>query len=149
MVLGLLNGALFFLADLLRHLPANAPVECWRLRSYPGTARQSSGRIEGLEAGFGSFKGRHVLMVDDVLDSGLTLNRVRARLLLLGARSVRICVLLRKRIRRAVPVRADWVGFDIGREFVIGYGLDYDGRYRQLPDIHVLHAPAISRVASR
>jgi hypoxanthine phosphoribosyltransferase len=138
-ILGLLNGSLFFLVDLLRHLPDRLEIECWRLRSYPAGHRQSTGKIEGLKEGFGNFKGKHVLIVDDILDTGLTLSSVKKRLLELGAREVKICVLLKKKKKRQRPITAKWAGFDIGDEFVFGYGLDYDGYYRQLPDIRILN----------
>jgi hypoxanthine phosphoribosyltransferase len=136
-VLGLLNGCLFFLTDLVRQLPGPVRIESWRLRSYPGKRTTSSGRVEGLRDGLGDFKGRHVLIVDDILDTGLTLASVRDRLRVLGAKSVRICVLLNKRKARTRRVRAHWAAFEIEDEFVVGYGLDYDGRYRELANIHV------------
>ena len=80
-ILGLLNGSLFFLVDLLRHLPERLEIECWRLRSYPVGHRQSTGKIEGLKEGFGNFKNKYVLIVDDILDSGLTLSSVKKRLI--------------------------------------------------------------------
>jgi hypoxanthine phosphoribosyltransferase len=136
-ILGLLNGCLFFLTDLIRGIPGPVRIECWRLRSYGGKRTTTSGKVEGLKEGFGDFKGRHVLIVDDVLDSGLTLASVKSRLKQLGAKSVRICVLLNKHKKRLCAVKANWAAFDIKDEFVIGYGLDYDGRYRELPDVRV------------
>ena len=137
-ILGLLNGSLFFLADLLRHLPDRLEVECWRLRSYPEGHRQSTGKIEGLKEGFGNFKNKHVLIIDDILDTGLTLFSVKQRLFELGARDVKICVLLKKKKKRQRPITAKWFCFEIRDKFVFGYGLDYDGYYRQLPEICIL-----------
>ncbi|MCC6352395.1 MAG: hypoxanthine phosphoribosyltransferase [Verrucomicrobiae bacterium] len=147
-LLGILNGSLFFLADLARHLSVPFRLECWRLRSYVGKTTRSSGAVHGIGTAPGDFRGADVLLVDDILDTGITLAAARARLLALGARSVRICVLVRKRRRRARPARAHWVGFDIGDEFVVGFGLDYDGRFRGLPDIRALR-PAIPRTRRR
>jgi hypoxanthine phosphoribosyltransferase len=86
----------------------------------------------------GDLKGRDVLLIDDILDSGLTLDRTRAHAKKLGARSVTICVLLSKKRRRIRSVQARWVGFTIKNEFVVGYGLDLDQRYRSLPSIRIL-----------
>ncbi len=141
-VLGLMNGSVFFLVDLARHLPVETHVECWRVQSYAGTA--STGTLRGLEHCRGDFRGRTVVIVDDILDTGLTLDAVRRRVLELGAARAEICVLLRKKRRRTVKVAARWVGFDIADEFVIGYGLDHDGKYRGLKAIRVL--PAVPEV---
>ncbi|MDX6767398.1 MAG: phosphoribosyltransferase family protein [Candidatus Methylacidiphilales bacterium] len=135
-VVGLMNGSLFFLVDLLRHLPPQTRIECWRVSSYEG--KKSTGRLRGLDAVQGDYRGRHVLVVDDILDTGLTFRAVRAKLLALRAADVRFCVLLDKRIPRPKAVSADWVGFPIGNEFVLGYGLDLDHAYRTLPMIRAV-----------
>jgi len=140
-VVALLNGSLFFLVDLLRRLPPETGVECWRVSSYEGTA--SKGTLKGLDACRGDFRGRHVLLRDDILDTGLTLHAVEAHLRKLGAAKVEICVLLNKRKKRAVAIRPKWSGFAIGNEFVVGYGLDYNGQYRSLKSIRLFNpAPA-------
>lgn len=144
-LLGILNGSIFFLADLARQLTIPFRVECWRLRSYVGKTTRSAGTVHGITKTPGAFRGANVLIVDDILDTGLTLAATRARLVAMGSRSVRVCVLVRKHKRRPHRVRADWVGFDIPDEFVVGCGLDYDGMYRGLPDIRVLKAPASPR----
>ena len=87
---------------------------------------------------------RHILILDDILDSGLTLNAIRRKLEEASPRSVRVCVLLEKKIVRAAPVEADYIGFEIGNEFVVGYGLDYMERYRNLPCIGVLRKELIT-----
>ena len=138
--LGIMNGALCFLADLLRAVDLDSEVSCVRLASYSGT--KSSGQLRGLEAMGDSFKGRHVIIVDDIFDTGQTLTCVVARLRELGAVDVRICVLLQKK-KRQIPLKVDWVGFKIPDEFVVGYGLDYNGRYRGLKQVRVLEAPAV------
>ncbi len=137
--LGVMNGALFFLADLLRAVDLDTEVSCVRLASYAG--KQSSGIVNGLDALGDSFAGRHVLIVDDILDTGRTLSALTRHLKKLGATDVKICVLLEKRRKHEIPVKADWVGFKIADEFVVGYGLDYDGRYRGLKKIRVLEKP--------
>jgi hypoxanthine phosphoribosyltransferase len=136
LLLGVMNGALFFLADLLRAIDLDAEVYCVSLTSYRGTA--STGRLHGLDLSARAFRGRRVLVVDDILDTGLTLSRLVARLRQLGAAEVKVCVLLEKKRTRLRPVRVDWAGFRIADEFVVGYGLDFDGRYRGLKDIRVL-----------
>ena len=138
--LGIMNGALFFLADLLRAADLDSEVTCIRLASYAGT--KSSGKLRGLEAMGDSFKGRHVIIVDDIFDTGHTLAAVIQRLKELGAADVKVCVLLQKK-KGQLPVKVDWVGFEIPNEFVVGYGLDYNGRYRGLKQIRVLEAPAV------
>ena len=134
--LGVMNGALFFLADLLRAVDLETEVSCIRLASYQGT--QSSGLLQGLEAMNDSLAGRHVLIVDDIFDTGRTISALAQRLKELGAAEVKICVLLQKRRERVISVKADWIGFKIANEFVVGYGLDYNGQYRGLKQIRVL-----------
>jgi hypoxanthine phosphoribosyltransferase len=134
--LGVMNGALFFLADLLRAIDCDTEISCVRLASYVGA--RSSNKVQGLDAVDESFRGRHVLVVDDILDTGRTLSALVARLKKLGAAEVKICVLLEKRRKHEVAVKPDWVGFKIADEFVVGYGLDYNGRYRGLKQIRVL-----------
>jgi hypoxanthine phosphoribosyltransferase len=139
--LGIMNGALFFLADLLRAVELDSEITCVRLASYSGA--KSTGKLRGLEAMGDSFRDRHVLIVDDIFDTGRTLAGVVRRLRELGAADVKICVLLEKRRRHEIPVKVDWIGFKIPDEFVVGYGLDYHGRYRGLKQIRVLERPAV------
>jgi len=134
--LGVMNGALFFLADLLRATDLETEISCIRLASYRGT--QSSGLLRGLDTLEGSFKGCHVLIVDDILDTGRTLDALQRRLKKLGAADVKICVLLEKRRKAKRVVKAHWTGFKIVDKFVVGYGLDYEGRYRGLKQIKIL-----------
>jgi len=135
--LGVMNGALFFLADLLRAVDLDdTEISCVGLASYAGT--KSTGKLRGLDALGKSFRGRHVLIVDDIFDTGRTLSALAARLKKLGAAEVKICVLLEKRRRHEVAVKPEWVGFKIADEFVVGYGLDYEGRYRGLRQVRVL-----------
>ncbi|MFK7960551.1 MAG: hypoxanthine phosphoribosyltransferase [Phycisphaerales bacterium] len=132
-----LTGAMIFVADLIRHLPRRLRISAMTASSYPGTATRSQGHVELGEMPR-HLAGQDVIIVDDILDSGRTLAAIRDALSALEPRSLRTCVLLRKDVARAVPVEADYVGFDIPDEFVVGYGLDYDGLYRNLPDIGVL-----------
>jgi hypoxanthine phosphoribosyltransferase len=137
--LGVMNGALFFLADLVREVELDVEISCVRLASYAGA--QSTGQVRGLDADDlpEAVRNREVLIIDDILDTGRTLHALVAKLQALGATDVKICVLLEKERARDMPVRADWAGFRIADEFVVGYGLDYDGRFRQLPEIRVLN----------
>jgi len=134
--LGVMNGALFFLADLIRAVDLETEISCVQLASYAGTA--STGKIRGLDTLNKAVAGRHVLIVDDILDTGRTLSALSARLKKLGAADVKICVLLEKRRRHENPIKADWTGFRIADEFVIGYGLDYNGQYRGLKQVRVM-----------
>jgi hypoxanthine phosphoribosyltransferase len=138
--LGIMNGALCFLADLLRAVELDSEISCVRLASYAGT--ESTHKLRGLEAMGDSFKGRHVIIVDDIFDTGHTLAGVIQRLKELGAADVKVCVLLQKK-KGQIPLKVDWVGFRIPDEFVVGYGLDYNGRYRGLKQIRVLEMPAV------
>jgi hypoxanthine phosphoribosyltransferase len=88
---------------------------------------------------------RHILLLDDILDSGITINAIREKLQTASPQSIRVCVLLRKIKERAIAIEADYVGFDIADEFVVGYGLDYDERYRNLPCIGVLRKELVAR----
>lgn len=135
-VVGLMNGSLFFLVDLLRLLPAETQMECWSISSYKG--KSSTGKLHGLAYHENDYSRRHVLIVDDILDTGLTLHEVEKHLYKHGAPDVEICVLLSKKKKRAKIVHAKWVGFNMNNEFVIGYGLDLDQSYRSLPMIRVL-----------
>jgi hypoxanthine phosphoribosyltransferase len=145
-VFAVLNGSFIFMADLLRRIPLQLQVDCLSVSSYHGT--KSTGRINFRQAQFADIRDRHVLILDDILDSGMTLSSVRERLAAeSGATSLKVCVLLRKSVSRKRPVEADYVGFDIPNEFVVGYGLDYNERYRNLPFIGVLTNEAIRRHA--
>lgn len=146
-VIAILNGSFIFMADLLRRIPLPLHVDSWSVSSYRGT--QSSGRIEFRQSRIADVRGRHVLLLDDILDSGHTLSAIRSRLEAeSGAASIRTCVLLRKNVvRDPAAAKADYAGFEIPNEFVVGYGLDYNERYRNLPFIGVLSDEAIRRHA--
>lgn len=136
-VMPVMTGSLFFTADLVRLLPLTFRIQPTTVKSYPGKSTQSQGIVESALLPE-TIKGASVLVVDDILDSGRTLDHLQTSLLQAGAKDVRFCVLLRKDVRRAVEIDCDYVGFDIPEAFVVGYGLDFDGLYRNLPDIAVL-----------
>ena len=137
LLITLLDGAIVFTADLLRSLRNPITLDCIRVSSYGNSATpETAPRI--LENTRSDVDGRHVLLVDDILDTGNTLSRVREEVLSQNPASVRACVLLDKAERRETPFQADWVGFSIPDHFVVGYGLDYAGRYRQLPHVAIL-----------
>lgn len=132
-----LAGAFVFFADLVRRLPATMTMEPVVVRSRPGAATESLGATL-LGAFPDNLAGKHVVLVDDILDTGRTLDLLKQKIAAQAPASLRLCVLLRKERTREVAIDADLVGFDIPDYFVVGYGLDYDGRYRNLPDIRVL-----------
>src|SRR5437867_4813711 len=136
-VIAVLNGSLMFMSDLLRRIPLPLKLDCISAVSYHGKA-QTSGEVIFKQLALPDVVDRDVLILDDILDSGHTLVAVRDRLATVEPRSVRMCVLLSKRKQRARRVDADYVGFEIEDEFVVGYGLDFRGRYRNLPYIGVL-----------
>lgn len=136
-VVPVLAGSLVFAADLIRRLPGRTEVQILLASSYAGTTGGEPRILHGPGA---CVAGRDVLVVDDILDSGRTLQAVAAELAGHGAASVRTCVLLRKPGKAPAGVKADFVGFDIEDAFVVGYGLDYNGYYRNWPDIAVLRS---------
>lgn len=136
-VVPIMTGSLLFVADLVRHLPLPFPIRPVGVSAYPGTTTKSTSAVlqgplpDGIE-------GKTVLLVDDILDSGRTLFLLQRELIEAGATDVRSCVLLRKEVERAEDPTCEYIGFDVPDVFVVGYGLDYDGLYRNLPDIGVL-----------
>jgi hypoxanthine phosphoribosyltransferase len=136
-MLVILKGATVFAADLLRCLSIPAELEFVRAASY-GAGTASSGRVRLAHMVEGTFAGRHVLLVEDIVDSGRTAEAVTKRVRRMNPASVRMAALLDRPARRAVDVKIDFRGFVIPDRFVIGYGLDYAGLYRELPDIHSL-----------
>ena len=137
MVVAIVTGGLIFTADLLRGLRTPLRLDCLRASSYhAGTKSMGEPRI--VDQMKLDVRGHNVLLVDDILDTGKTLAAVTGIIRAKGAATVKTCVLLDKKARRAVPFEADYVGFDIPNEFVVGYGLDFNERYRNLPCIGVL-----------
>jgi hypoxanthine phosphoribosyltransferase len=142
-VIAILNGSFIFMADLLRRVPLPLQVDCLSVSSYHGT--KTTGTVNFRQSQLADLRDRHVLILDDILDSGHTLHAIRERLSSGGALSIRTCVLLRKRVEREQEIHADYVAFDIPNEFVVGYGLDYNENYRNLPFVGVLTDEAIER----
>ncbi len=142
-VIAILNGSLMFMADLLRRLPLPLKLDCLSVASYHGGVK-STGELVFRQVALPDIAGRHILILDDILDSGTTLAAVRQKLETAGPLSVRVCVLLQKKKTRLRPTEADYVGFEIEDEFVVGYGLDYMERYRNLPCIGVLRKELIA-----
>jgi hypoxanthine phosphoribosyltransferase len=137
LLLGILKGAVFFLSDLMRALKIPVEVDFMAISSY-GSATKSSGVVRILKDLDRPIEGRHVLIVEDIVDSGLTLRYLLGNLGGRSPASLEVCALLSKREARVVDVPVRYVGFEIPNEFVIGYGLDYDERYRALPYVATL-----------
>jgi hypoxanthine phosphoribosyltransferase len=138
-VVAVLNGSFMFMADLLRRMPLPLKLDCLSVSSYHG-GTESSGTVTFDQTSLPDIDGRHVLVIDDILDSGQTLKAICTKLRAeCRPASLAVCVLLSKRKQRVIEIKADYIGFEIGDEFVIGYGLDYAERYRNLPFIGVLH----------
>lgn len=142
-IVGVLTGCIVFVADLIRRLDLPIKIALVQASSYRGKAT-SAGTLHVQDDLLPELTGRHVLLIDDILDTGATLSHMVAHLRSLGVASVRTAVLLHKRERQQVAIEPDFVGFDIPNEFVVGYGLDYDDEYRNLPYIGILDAPDAS-----
>ena len=141
--LAILHGSIIFMADLLRRIPLPLRMESLNVSSYHG-GMDSSGTVT-FHQDLPDLRGQHVLVLDDILDTGRTLHAIRERIVEeMQPASFRVCVLLQKRKLRAKEVDADYVGFEIDDEFVVGYGLDYQGHYRNLPYIGVLNEAGLS-----
>jgi hypoxanthine phosphoribosyltransferase len=136
-VIAVINGAILFTADLLRHIDNPVRLDCIRVSSYRNDTK-SKGKPQVLGNLSLDLANRHVLLIDDILDTGKTLSVLVGMIRKLQPASVRTCVLLDKRGRREVEFEADLVGFQIPDKFVVGYGLDFAERYRNLPCIGVL-----------
>ena len=137
LLIGVLKGAVMFMADLSRAIQIPVAMDWMAVSSY-GSGTQSSGVVRILKDLDADVLGRHVLIVEDIIDSGLTLSWLASNLSARGAASVEIVALLRKPEAAKVDVDVKLVGFDIPNEFVVGYGLDFDEKYRTLKDVGVL-----------
>ncbi len=136
-LVSILTGSIIFVADLIRQLPQKLRIELITVNSYPGRSTRSQGATL-VGTAVENVAGKHVLIVDDILDSGGTLRLIQAELASRNPRSIRTCVLLRKQRPSAFEIPCEYVGFDIPDIFVVGYGLDYNNYYRNLPDIGTL-----------
>ena len=133
----ILTGAMIFVADLVRHMSLKMRFDLIAVSSYPGKSTQSKGARLKSQIPDG-LSGKHVVIVDDILDSGETIAMVRSVIAEQNPASLRVCVLLEKKTEHQPTSKADYVGFPIPDEFVVGYGLDYDGHYRNHPEIVTL-----------
>jgi hypoxanthine phosphoribosyltransferase len=137
LLIGVLKGAVFFMADLMRHLTVPCEVDFMAISSY-GDSTDSSGIVRILKDLDINIEGRHVLVVEDIVDSGLTLSYLMRNLESREPATLEVCALLTKPARREIDVPVRYVGFEIPNKFVVGYGLDFAERYRNLPYVAVL-----------
>jgi hypoxanthine phosphoribosyltransferase len=138
LLVGVLKGAVFFMADLMRELTVPCEIDFMAISSY-GAATDSSGVVRILKDLDINIEGRHVLVVEDIIDSGLTLSYLIRNLESREPESLEVCALMTKPERREIDVHVRYIGFEIPNRFVIGYGLDFAERYRNLPYVGVLH----------
>jgi len=140
-LIGVLKGACLFLSDLARQIELDATFDFIAVRSY-GSKKETAGEVQLIKDVTTPLRDLNVILVEDILDTGLTLTFLRKHLCAHQPRAFKIATLLDKPSRRAVPIQADYVGFQIPDKFVVGYGLDYAERYRNLPDICVVEEGA-------
>ena len=143
-LVSVLKGALPFMADLMRAIPIPVRIDLMEVSSYGGTTTESSGLVRILKDLSASIEGEEVLIVEDIIDTGLTLNYLVRYLRGKNPRSLRICTLLDKPARRLVDIPVDYIGFTIPDQFVVGYGLDYGEFYRNLKFVGVLRPEVYS-----
>jgi hypoxanthine phosphoribosyltransferase len=141
LLVGILRGAVVFLSDLMRCLRLPCEIDFMEVSSY-GAGTTSSGVVRILKDLEEDITDRHVLIVEDIIDTGLTLSYLRRTLLARKPASLEICALLSKPSRRQVDLEVRYLGFEVPDEFVVGYGIDFAGAYRNLPDIHTLDSQA-------
>ena len=134
LLIGILKGSFMFMADLIRLLNFPLEVEFIRLSSYGGS-KESSGRVKVVQGLRSSIKGRDILVVEDIVDTGLTISFLLDYLRRRKPASLKLCALTDKPSRRRVPVTIDYLGFTVPNEFIVGYGIDWDEKFRYLPDI--------------
>lgn len=134
-IVGVLRGAFVFLADLIRHLTVPVVIDFIGAASY-GNRTETSGQVTITKNLQVPITGRDVLLVEDIEDTGITLQSVLNMLKAHAPRSIKVCAFIDKRERRVADVRVDYVGFEIAKGFIVGYGIDYADHYRQLPDIY-------------
>ena len=138
LLVSILKGAVVFMADLMRAVTIPCSIDFMVVSSYGGTNTQSTGLVKIVKDLDADLTGKDVLIVEDVLDTGVTLSNLVPMLQLRHPNSVRICAILDKPARRKTDIRADYTGFEVPDAFVVGYGLDYDEKYRNLPFVGVL-----------
>ena len=136
-LIGILKGACFFMCELAKRITVPVSIDFMSVSSY-GSGTESSGRVKIVKDLDDSLEGKNVIIVEDIIDSGRTLSYLKKILRERGAESIRFCTLLDKPERRVVDLHVDYTGFEIPDRFVVGYGMDYDQRYRNLPYIGVV-----------
>ena len=136
-LIGVLNGAFIFMADLVKNLTLPVQIDFVRLASY-GSRTQSQGKIRVTKSVELPLAGKEVLVVEDIVDTGLTLEFLRNHLEKEGPKSIRFCALIDKKERRQVPINVDYTGFRVTEGFIVGYGLDFNEQYRNLPALYQL-----------
>ena len=137
LLIGVLKGAVVFMSDLMRCIDLPVEIDFMSVSSY-GSGTKTTGNIKILKDTDVSVEGRDILIAEDILDTGITLSNLKELLIKRGAKSLKICTILNKPGRRQSAVTADYVGFDVPDEFIVGYGLDYDKMYRNLPYVGIL-----------
>ena len=135
-VVAVLSGSVVFCSDIIRKLNVDFEIDFIRVSSYKG--KKSSGKIKFLCDTVIDIKGKDVLLVEDICDSGRTLSYIKELFIKRKANSVKICTLINKKVEKYKQIKIDYFGFEIDNEFIVGYGLDYDGKYRGLPYIGVI-----------
>ena len=143
-VIGILRGAFIFMADLIREISVPCKIDFARVASY-GAGAESSGKVVMTKDIETSISGRDILIVEDIVDTGLTLQYLTGWLKEREPRSLKVCAFLDKRKRRKVSFEADYVGFTIDDGFVVGYGLDFNEQYRYLPEVYVINTKLLSK----
>ena len=141
-LIGVLNGALIFMADLMREI--DLPLEAYMMAASSYNGCESAGIVEIIKPLDANIAGRHVILIEDIVDTGITLHCLLDFLQAEGPASVEVCALLDKKSRRKMEVSIKYVGFEIPDEFVVGYGLDYNQRYRNLPYVASMNAAAVN-----
>ncbi len=142
-MVGLLKGSVAFMADLMKKINLDFSIDFMVVSSYGG-GTQSTGRVNVLKDISQSVEGREILIVEDIIDSGNTLNFIKKYLTVKGAKSIKLCTLFDKPDRRTADITVDYVGMKIPDVFIVGYGLDYDEKYRNLPYVGVLKSSVYS-----
>jgi hypoxanthine phosphoribosyltransferase len=137
LIIGILKGSFVFMADLVRQLDFPLEVDFVRLSSY-GRGRETSGKVSVVQGLRTAIKGRHVLVVEDIIDTGITLSFLMDYLKKKKPASLRLCALTDKPLRRRVPIPIDYLGMSVPDKFIVGYGIDFGEKYRNLPDIYYL-----------
>jgi hypoxanthine phosphoribosyltransferase len=137
-IIGILKGAFMFLADLVRQLTIPVEIDFMRIATY-GSQKESSGEIKVMKEVEAQLEGKDVLIIEDIVDTGLSLKFIKDYISAKNPASLKICALLDKTSRREIEVQVDYIGFKIEDGFVVGYGIDFDEKYRYLPEIFILN----------